>query len=413
MKKHQRYFPVERAGKLLPYYITVANKPPRDDAAEAYQLITQGNGDVIRARFTDAGYFVREDTKKALADYVPALDLLTFQVDLGSMRDKTKRISKLVDVLAPMLNLSPDELAVTKRAAQLCKADLATQMVVDMTSLQGVMGYHYALSSGEGEEVAAAIREHYLPAAADDPAPAGKPGLVVGVADRLDTLIGLFAAGLAPTGNKDPFAQRRAALGLVGNLIAWDVDFDLRAALDAAAENLPIEAAPNVKAECLDFIQERLRNYLLDEQGYSYHVVDAVLAAQGHNPAGVLHAVEELSAWIARDDWDDILDTYARCVRITRAQEERFTVQSEAFVEDAERELYAALQQAEAVERQSGSVDNFLEAFRPMMPSVKDFFDDVLVMVDDEAQRANRLGILQRIAALPDGVADLGRLEGF
>ena len=413
MKKHQRYFPVERAGKLLPYYITVANKPPREDAAEAYELVTQGNGDVIRARFTDAAYFVHIDTQKHLAEYVPDLDLLTFQVDLGSMGDKTKRITKLVDVLAPMLNLSPSELSVTRRAAQLCKADLATQMVVDMTSLQGVMGYHYALNSGEGEGVAVAIREHYLPASADDPAPAEKPGLAVGVADRLDTLTGLFAAGLAPTGNKDPFAQRRAALGLVGNLIAWDTDFDLRAAIDKTAEFLPIEASASVKAECLDFIQERLRNYLLDEKGFSYHVVNAVLAAQGHNPAGTLHAVEELSAWIARADWVDILDTYARCVRITRDQESGTRYQVLPNTEPAEETLLKALEEAETVERVPGSVDDFFEAFLPMMPAIKGFFDDVLVMAEDEAQRANRLGILQRIAGLAEGVADFARLEGF
>ncbi|MEA2008152.1 MAG: glycine--tRNA ligase subunit beta, partial [Chloroflexota bacterium] len=429
MKKHQRNFPVQtppspsgtpRRAKqgaggegLLPYYITVANKPPRDDAAEAYQIVTQGNGDVIRARFTDAGYFVRIDTQKALEDYVPALDLLTFQVDLGSMGDKTKRVAKLVDVLAPMLGLTPKELSVTRRAAQLSKADLATQMVVDMTSLQGVMGYHYALNSGETEGVAAAIREHYLPASADDPAPAEKPGLAVGVADRLDTLTGLFAAGLAPTGNKDPFAQRRAALGLVGNLIAWDADFDLRAAIDATAGLLPIEAAPSVKAECLDFIQERLRNHLLDEKGYAYHAVDAVLAAQGHNPAGVLHAVEELSAWIARADWTDILDTYARCVRITRDQESGTRYQALPNTEPAEEALLKALEQAEAVERKPGSVDDFFAAFLPIMPAVKTFFDDVLVMADDDVQRANRLGILQRIAALANDVADFSRLEGF
>ena len=416
MKKHQRYFPIQTTvneGKLLPYYITVANKPPREDAAEAYQIITQGNGDVIRARFTDAGYFVRKDTEKPLEAYVPNLDLLTFQVDLGSMLDKTKRVVQLLDVLAPMLDLSPEALSVTQRAAQLCKADLATQMVVDMTSLQGVVGYHYALLSGEEEEVALAIREHYLPASADDPAPSGKPGLAVGIADRLDTLTGLFAAGLAPTGNKDPFAQRRAALGLVGNLIAWNMDFDLREAIDAAAGQLPIEASSANKAECLSFIQERLRNYLLDEKGYKHHVVDAVLAAQGHNPAGALHAVEELSAWVARDDWEDILDTYSRCVRITRDKKEKFTVQPEAFVEDAERKLFAALEKAEAEQRQPGSVDDFLEAFLPIMPAVKTFFDNVMVMAEEEVQRANRLGILQRVAGLADGVADLSRLEGF
>jgi len=357
MKKHQRYFPVQAPGgegKLLPYYITVANKPPREDAAEAYLPVTEGNGDVIRARFTDAGYFVRQDTKKSLADYVADLDKLTFQVDLGSMGDKTKRIMALVDALAPMFDLSANEVDASRRAAQLCKADLATQMVVDMTSLQGVMGYYYALSSGEKADVATAIWEHYLPTGAGDSAPETKPGLLVGVSDRVDTLVGLFAAGLAPTGNKDPFAQRRAALGLVSNLISWEADFDLRAAIEAAAEQLPIKASSGDKAACLTFIQERLRNYLLDEKGYTHHVVDAVLAAQGHNPAGVAQA-----------------------------------------------------------ERVPGSVDDFMSAFMPLMPAIKHFFDEVMVMADDDVQRANRLGILQRIAGLAEGVADFARLEGF
>jgi glycyl-tRNA synthetase len=413
MKKHQRYFPVVRDGELLPYYITVANKPPRDDAAEAYELITEGNGDVIRARFTDAGYFVREDTEKKLEAYIPSLELLTFQADLGSMRDKTERIQALVEDLAPLLDLTEAELEITHRAAELCKADLATQMVVDMTSLQGVMGYHYALQSGEMEDVAVAIREHYLPTSSGDPAPETKPGLAVGLADRLDSLVGLFAAGLEPTGNKDPFAQRRAALGLVGNLIAWEMDFDLRSGIDAAADQMPIPVTDGAKEDCLTFIVERLRHYLLDEEGYSYHVVDAVLAAQGHNPASAAQAVDELEGWIQQEDWEETLDAFARCVRILRGVEEEYAVKAEHFEEDIEREFYQALQRAEAQERQPGSADDFLSAFFPLKPYITRFFDSVMVNAEDEDLRKNRLALLQRVAALSEGVAVLSRLEGF
>jgi glycyl-tRNA synthetase len=416
MKKHQRYFPVvedhtpvaeSTARPLLPNFIAV-----RNGDRQGQELVTEGNEHVIRARFADAAYFVREDVKQPLEAFLPKLARLTFQFKLGSMLDKTGRIVALVDDLAGDLGLSASEKALALRAAQLCKADLATQMVVEMTSLQGTMGRHYALNSGEPEGVALAIFEHYLPRYAGDLTPRTRPGLAVGMADRLDSLVGLFAAGLAPTGNKDPFAQRRAAMGLVQNLIAWEQDFDLRPALLDAAAHLPVEAGSQVQAATLDFIVERLRNVLLD-QGWRYDVVDAALKAQGHNPARVALAVHELADWVERPDWGDILPTYARCVRITRDFEQVFTVEEQALVEPAETDLYAALLKAESTERAAGSVNDFLNAFLPMMSAINRFFDEVLVMDDDARLRENRLGMLQRIAALAAGVADLSRLEGF
>ena len=162
------------------------------------------------------------------------------------MKDKTGRIEKIVEDLFPVLKMDDAKIAITRRAAQLCKADLVTKMVIEMTALQGVMGRFYALHSGEQAEVAEAIYEHYLPRTAGDESPAKLPGFVIGIADRLDTLAGLFAAGLAPTGTKDPFAQRRAALGLVQNLIAWNLDFDLRQGLESAAKYLPLKATPKI-----------------------------------------------------------------------------------------------------------------------------------------------------------------------
>jgi glycyl-tRNA synthetase len=408
MKKHQRYFPIHKGDELLPHFVIVANKP----AGTSLEAIKLGNEDVVRARFADAAYFVKEDLRTPLEDFVPRLDKLTFQADLGSMLDKTQRIGHLVGVLAPMIDLSPEETFTAARVAKLCKADLATQMVVEMTALQGVIGRDYALAAGEPPVIANAIYEHYLPRSAGDTAPKGKPGLMVGLADRLDSLTGLFAAGLAPTGNKDPFAQRRATLGLVGNLIAWNLDFDLRPALEAAAENLPIEASPASQAECLRFIIERLRNVLLDED-YRYDIVDAVVAGQGYNPAKAAQAAKELTAWVARQDWDVILPAYSRCVRITHPLDEQFEVDLNAIVEPATKALFAALEKAESADRSTGSVDDFLNAFTPMIPAIDKFFDDVLVMAKDKRVRENRLGLLQRIAALADGVADMSKLEGF
>jgi glycyl-tRNA synthetase len=414
MKKHQRYFPVEKArpdepggGVLLPYFIAV-----RNDGLAGMDLVVEGNQHVIRARFADAAFFVQEDMKHSLADFLPRLGTLTFQVKLGSMLDKTRRIMTLVENLAPTLGLTPEMAAAAKRGAELCKADLATHMVIEMTSLQGVMGRYYALHSGESEMVANAIFEHYLPRYNGDMLPQSLPGTLVGIADRLDTLAGLFAAGMAPTGARDPFALRRAALGLVLELIGAQLDLDLRNSLEAAAANLPIPASPENMAACLSFVVERLRNLLL-EQGSRFDVVDAVLAAQGYNPASAVRAVKALSVWVARVDWNRILPAYARCVRITRDQAEWFSVNPQAFVETQEKELYATLLTAQAARQSPGSPDDFLKAFLPMIPAINTFFDKVLVMVDDEPLRRNRLGLLQRIAALAEGVADMSRLEGF
>ncbi|MBN2044370.1 MAG: glycine--tRNA ligase subunit beta [Anaerolineales bacterium] len=407
MKKHQRYFPVYREGKLLPYFVTV-----RNGGNQHLELIAKGNEAVIRARFADAAFFVDEDLKVSLEEYLPKLDTLTFQTKLGSMLDKTKRISKLVGSVGEQLGLDDDEIKTARRAAELCKADLATKMVVEMTALQGFMGQQYALKSGETEDVALAIYEHYLPRSAGDIHPSTKPGLAVGVADRLDSLAGLFAAGLAPTGNKDPFALRRAALGLVQSLIGWEQDFDLRIGLEQAAELQPVETDEASRAECLDFIIGRMRSQLLEE-GFKFDVVDAVLAGQGYNPASASKAVAALGEFVTREDWDQILPAYSRCVRITRDLAEKQPVDPAGFVEPAEKALYAALKEAEAANRQPGSVEDFFAAFLPMIPKINTFFDEVLVMAEDDQVRAHRLGMLQRIAALADGVADMSRLEGF
>ncbi len=409
MKKHQRYFPIwSKDGKLMPYFITV-----RNGDGQFEDIVLDGNQQVIGARFADAAFFINEDLKHTLADFLPRLSTLMFQSKLGSMLDKSKRDEQLVAKLAPLLGLDAQETETALRAAALSKADLVTHMVVEMTSLQGIMGRYYALHSGEPQTVAEAIYEHYLPRYAGDVLPKNRPGLAVGIADRLDTLSGLFAAGLAPSGTKDPFAQRRAALGLVQNLMAWELPFDLRQGLAFAAETLPVAATGQSQAAALDFIVGRMRSLLIDVEGYRYDVVDAALAEQFFNPSGVLQAVRELSAWVSKPEWPIILPAYARCVRITRDQPEIYPVDTALFVDVEEGELYAALTQAERTPRRPGSVEDFLAAFLPVIPVINTYFDKVLVMAEDPAVRRNRLGLLQRIAALTKGVADFSKLEGF
>ena len=404
MKKYQRYFPIQKDGKLLPHFVVV-----RNGDEQGLDLVRQGNEHVVGARFADADFFVREDVKHKLEDFCSRLGTLIFQKKLGSMLDKNERIEKLVTALVPILDLGADEAAFARRAAHLAKADLVTKMVIEMTSLQGVMGREYALRFGENQTVAEAIGEQY------QPVPKTKPGLAVALADRLDSLAGLFAAGLAPTGTKDPFGLRRAAIGVVQPLIVHNLDFDLRAALKAAAAFEPIPVTDDVLVQVLDFITGRLRVVLRD-MGYKYDAVDAALAAQSNNPAGAARAAKQLTAWVGHKDWNTILPAYARCVRITRDQKDKFTVKPEAFVDEAEKGLFAAVQRAQASianHQPSISVDDFLNAFVPMIPAVNEFFDKVLVMAEDKNVRENRLGLLQQIAALTDGVADMSKLEGF
>ena len=408
MKKHQRYFVVvDGDGKLMPYFVGV-----RNGGANHLDVVTDGNEQVILARFADARFFVEKDLKKSLADFVDDLSTLTFQAKLGSFLDKTRRITKLVEELSSSMDLSVEDKITAQRAAELCKADLATEMVVEMTSLQGIMGRFYALHSGETQAVADAIFEHYLPRSADDALPKAKPGLVVGIADRLDSLIGLFSAGLAPTGTKDPFALRRAALGICQNLIQWQIHFDLGWALAETAKNLPTEGTAGLQQECLDFIKGRLRGMLLD-MGFNYDVVDAVQAAQGNDPYGASIAAKELSAWVAREDWMEILPAFSRCVRITRDLDEIYPVDGALFEVESEKALWAAVKEAETGKNDEQTVDSFLKAFVPLVPVINRFFDEVLVMAEDEAVRQNRLGLLQRIAGLSDGIVDLSGLEGF
>jgi glycyl-tRNA synthetase len=402
MKKHQRYFPVQKNGNLLAHFVAIRNG---DDIG--IDLVRQGNEHVLAARFADANFFVREDLKLKLEEYRPKLSTLIFHAKLGSMLDKSERIEKLVNELIPMLGLENDEAIFARRAAHLAKADLVTQMVTEMTSLQGIIGREYALRSGEQADVATAIGEQYKTV------PQTKIGLAIGLADRLDSLVGLFAVGLAPTGAKDPFGLRRAAIGVVQPLIEHDVDFDLTEAVKKSAKTQPIKVTDETKKQILDFITGRLR-VVLNDMGYKYDIVDAVLGEQSANPAKSAEAVKQLQAWVEREDWSTILPGYARCVRIIRSAKvdtKRLKVNPKKFLEEEERNLYDAIQKN--VKDQPTSVDEFLNIVVNLIPSINTFFDKVLVMAEDEKVKQNRLALVGQVANLSEGIADLSKLEGF
>lgn len=408
MKKHQRYFPVINTdGALTNHFIIV-----RNGDLEFAETVVDGNLQVVHARFADAEFFIREDLQQKLADFVPELEKLTFQKELGSMLGKTQRIQELSSQLGSKLDLDEADQLTAGRVAELCKADLASQMVVEMTSLQGIMGRYYADKSGETTEVAQGIFEHYLPRTMEDRLPEGWAGICVGLADRLDSIAGLFAVGLAPTGNKDPFALRRTALGLVQLLIEKQIPFDVRAGLEVAAGLQPVKVKPEVVEAAAEFVAGRLHGLLL-EKGFRYDVVDAVEQVNANNPAIAAEQAGVLSAWVARDDWGTILPAYSRCLRMTRDLEQDFAVDSSLLVEPEEKALFESLQKAQQNLEDEPVFANALAQIEELVPVINGFFDKVLVMVEDEALRNTRLGMLQAISELLKPFADISRLEGF
>ena len=408
MRKHQRYFALEDAGgQLMNYFIGVRN----GDSAHLDKVI-HGNEQVLRARFSDARFFYQSDIKQALKDYLPRLDTLTFQADLGSMREKNDRVATTIGDLGALLGFAAADIAVAREAAQIAKADLATSMVVEMTSLQGIMGREYALREGTAPAVAAAIREHWLPTGAGDSLPASDAGRLLALADKLDSLVGLIAVGLAPKSTSDPFGLRRAALGVIRILVESATSVDLRQLVACVAAGQPVAVDSRVKQQALGFVEGRFASWLGERLVVPQDVIKAVLKAQAHNPYRALQGIEDLSRWVARDDWEAILDSFARCVRITKS-ETPVPVRLDLLMTPEEHRLYHMSMDASVQKFDSPNVDRFLSAFEPMVPAVTDFFDNVLVHDPDPALRNNRIALLQLICGMQAGIADLSELENF
>ncbi len=413
MRDKQRYFAVEAPdGALMPYFITI-----RNGDSQHLKLVQKGNEHVLTARFSDATFFYRDDIKAPLDAYLMRLSTLTFHEKLGSMLDKSRRVEKGVKSLAEAVRFGGADVQIASRASQILKADLATRMVVEMTSLQGTMGREYARLAGEPAAVADAIYEHWLPRFADDALPVSKAGTLLALLDRLDSLVGLFGVGLAPKSTADPYGLRRAALGIIQILTGHKIDLDLRQAVKIAADSQPVPVSPEAKTQVLEFITGRLRVWL-GEQGWATDAVNAVLAAQPNNPYRALLNVEQLTEWVSSDHWTSVLDSFARCVRITRGEPEQFKVDESLFAQQEERDLYLAYKQAAAGLKDAEDIDTFLSSFAPVVPLVSKFFGEepgkgVLVNTDDAAVRRNRIALLQAISALQAGRVDLSLLSGF
>ncbi len=401
MRKHQRYFPVERAdGSLLPYFVTVANGRVDED------VVRHGNQEVLRARYADAEFFWKQDSRHSLESFRQKLAGLTFQEQLGSMLDKSKRLARLAPLLAEQLGLDEAERHVVERAAWLSKADLVTEMVMDFTSLQGIMGRHYALRSGESEAVAQAIEDQY------SSEPKSRAGLLLGLADRLDSLVGLFAVGKAPRATADPFAQRRAAIAVVEMLAGRGIRLNLGPVVALVAAEQPVSVSDTAKQEVLNFLARRLEQWLLD-QGFRHDVVQAALAARSHDPAGALESARQLAAVVDDERFARTLMAYARPARITRGLVTSSEVNPALFEHEEEAQLWAAYGRSVLMLDEESDFNALYEVLAELRPTIDAYFEKVFVMAKEERLRANRLALLKRLADLPRGIVELSEVQGF
>lgn len=415
MQSHQRYFPVQEKGgeKLMPYFITIANGVERFK-----ETVRKGNERVLRARLADADFFYREDMKAPLTDKVELLKNIVFQEDLGTLWQKTMRIQDNAVFLSSLLNLTEEEKEAAKRGAYLCKADLVTSMVYEFSELQGIMGREYALRFGERAEIAAVIYEHYLPRFAGDDVPANAAGAVVALADKLDNILASFSRGKEPTGSQDPYALRRQALGVIAILSARGISLDLPSVLNHAYRRLHQDAAGGLKeqtetvSKVFDFIMQR-QKYILLEEGLPFDVVEAMISARGHDLHLISRRAKELASLTNHEEVLDLLRAYTRVVNLAGKAPEGVLLKEELFLEAEERHLYASFLKVKEEGKRllaKGDFPGFLKAGAAIKPAVDGFFDQVMVMVEDEQVRNNRLVLLQQIRDYFLDVVDLGKI---
>jgi glycyl-tRNA synthetase beta chain len=419
MRTHQKYFATLKPdGSLGPRFIVVANMVTDDGGA----AVVAGNQRVLRARLSDARFFWDQDRRTRLDHRVAALKAITFHARLGTVHDKVERLTELAAALAPLIPGA--EAGLARRAAILAKADLTSGMVGEFPELQGVMGRYYALHDGEDRAVAQAVAEHYKPLGPADGCPTAPNSIAVALADKIDSLVGFFAIDEKPTGSKDPYALRRAALGIIRLVVENRLRLNLLALFRQAHAGYRVTglaAAAPVAAQLLEFCADRLKVVLRD-RGVRYDLIDAVFALGGEDDlVRLLARVEALESFLATDDGANLLIACRRAANIVRIEEKKDGVTydgppaADLLVAEEERALAAALQTVDEAVRQRLAVEDFAGAMAELarLRAPGDaFFDKVTVNSEDRRLRENRLRVLTRIRATMNGIADFSRIEG-
>jgi len=429
---NQRYFPIlknPKSPELLPYFITISNGDPAKSA-----IIAAGNERVVRARLADGQFFYKADLAKPLEDYLPKLETVTFQEDLGTVRAKVDRLCKIANLIVNQLQLTAEENLNIARAALLCKADLVTQIVYELPEMQGIMGQKYALASGESEAVATGIVEHYLPKGAGDKLPQTITGQIVGIADKLDTLVSIFGLGMLPTGSSDPFALRRAANAIVNIIWTAELSVNLHQLLaESVGEFTAIrpEASSELLSQLYEFFLQRIRTLLQEEKHVDYDLVNAVLGE--NDPEYTERALRDLLDTLERalflqqirndNTLDKIYETVNRSTRLAAQGdldkielEPKKAVKPELFQKSAEQAFYDALVQLvpqTQLSKQTRNYQQLVDSLTEIAPTVSNFFDgpeSVLVMDSDPEIKRNRLSLLGLLRNHARVLADFGAI---
>lgn len=409
MKEHQRYFPlVDDHGTLLPHFICISNITPKDR-----KVVVKGNERVLKARLSDAAFFFQDDLKIPLEKRVDELKRVVFQAKLGTSHEKVVRFKNLASFIAQRID--PKLRETVERTSLLCKADLVTGMVREFPKLQGIVGREYARLSGEKAEVYEAIYEHHLPVFSGDQLPSSPVGDIVSMADKMDTIVGCFGVGLLPTGTADPFGLRRQALGIIRIILEKGYPLSLVELLEESGRQLKEKMErpfPEVKAEILDFFRIRYQNFLLDK-GYPFDVVEAVLSISFDELPDIQGRIDALNR--ARDwkDFESIVIGFKRAINILKGFPSKKEVDLSLFREPAEKKLYQSFAEAKGkieIHLNQRAYESALLEMTRMKGPIDEFFDRVMVMVEEEGIRDNRLALLDEIGQLFLRFADFSKL---
>jgi glycyl-tRNA synthetase beta chain len=423
MRGHQKYFAVEkRGGEVAPHFLAVINLPK-----DPKGLVRAGHERVLRARLADAQFFWESDQKCRLADYLPKLERVTYESRLGSYRDKVERIRAIARWLSEQWfssGLMQAHVAEADRAAELSKCDLATEMVREFTELQGIVGGLYARAQGEPDDVADAIYDHYRPVGLEDPIPRNLTGCAAALGDKLDSIVGCFAVGLVPTGSSDPYALRRAALGIVKIILERKVPVSMSLAVGAAAKALLTNppkrgVTPEQETQVLDFLLDRAKFVLREREKFSYDEVNAVFRAGVDDLVDAHKRLIALKAIRKSKNFEPLAVSFKRIRNILEKsnfkKENAPGIQTDLFESGVERELFSAVRSAATkvqAEKRAGKYQEALEVIAGLRKAVDDFFEGVMVMAEDEAVRKNRLALLSEILREFTTIADFSELGG-
>ncbi len=413
MKEHQRYFPLEdKNGKLMNHFIAV-----RNGDSEFIHIVKEGNEKVLRARLSDARFFYEEDKKTKLEQSAEKLKNVVFQETIGTMFDKTNNIKKVSAYLAGKLDLDEREKEYLERAAYLCKADLVTNMVKEFDELQGVMGKEYALIQGENYDVANAIEEHYMPRYAGDDIPSSTIGSILSISDKIDTITGCFSIGIQPTGSHDPYALRRNAIGIINILLAKSLQLDLKELLYTAIAPFAEKAIlkdekEKILNEIIRFFRERLRNVLLDK-GFDYDILDSVLDEKINDLYDAYLRISEIDKWKKKDEgFLDIIGSFNRVSNLaTKCNEVK--VNPELINLDEEKALMTAYEETKIKFEAAMLARDYnaaMYSLKYLKIPIDDFFDNIMVMVEEEDLKNNRLSILKLISDMMNIFADFSSI---